>query len=377
MRELILHIGPTKTGSSYLQRMFLENREGLRRAGLIMGPGQDPKTGSHLPLLERMNSEGISAVMPEIVAVPGDRIFLSAEDFNQFFTEAAPNGRPWTEEFLDAVRGHFDLRIVFVIRRQDHLKESRFSEAVKGSFHGDIRDLGALQRPHALLDLDSRIAALEAAFGKEAMTVVPHSSRNGDDLMDSFLQALGIVLDPADRRDVPPQNVAGHRRKVLFMSQIPKHPLAAVNRRYWFPASFIARVVTRSKSIHNDGGRHLLSPAERHALVASHHAGNLALVARYDLSDPGDFLDLPDPDAPWSPPATITWGEFISVWREVVAAALGENPPLPAFNVAARSSALFARMGWSVLAVGARRPSDGTSADGRGVPAGPGSRADL
>ena len=349
MRELILHIGPTKTGSSYLQKMLLENHEGLLRAGLRMGPDQDPATGSHLPLLERMAEHGCASVLPEVLATPGDRILLSAEDFNQFFTETSPTERPWTEEFLDTFGQHFRITIVFVIRRQDHLKESRFSEAVKGAFHGDIRAHGKPQRPHTQLDLDRRIAALEASFGKEAIRIVPYNSRRGNDLMDSFLSALGVALDPNDRRQVPPQNVAMHRRKVLFLSKVPKHPRADVDRKHWFPASFVARQVARSAAIRDDGGRYLLSPQERYSLVASHRSGNAALIARYGIDDAGDFLDLPDQNAPWTPPEPISWSEFFSVWRDVLSAAATRNGPYRAIGVGARSSALFARMGWSML----------------------------
>jgi hypothetical protein len=49
----------------------------------------------------------------------------------------------------------------------------------------------------------------------------------------------------------------------------------------------------------------MLSPRERHDLVASHTAGNRALVERFAVADPGALLALPNPDTPWTPPAPI------------------------------------------------------------------------
>jgi len=35
MKKLIIHAGPHKTGSSYMQHMFVENMAALEKAGLV------------------------------------------------------------------------------------------------------------------------------------------------------------------------------------------------------------------------------------------------------------------------------------------------------------------------------------------------------
>ena len=102
---------------------------------------------------------------------------------------------------------------------------------------------------------------------------------------------------------------------------------------------FVARVVADSDAIADDGVRFLMSPRDRHALVAAHLDGNRALVDRLGLADPGPFLELPDPDAPWSPPAPITAREVAAVRRAALAACLRGRNPVAAARLAAQVAA--------------------------------------
>ena len=164
------------------------------------------------------------------------------------------------------------------------------------------------------------------------------------DIVAPFLAALGLDLDKARLAPVGRENASMHRRKVLFLGGFPK-PAAAVRRgAARFPAGFVARVLAASDAVADDGGRFLLSPAERHALVAAHIEGNRALVARHGIADPGGFVELPDPAAPWTPPAPITRREVAAVWREMLAAAGAGRDPLRAAWLAARLSRPFAAM---------------------------------
>ena len=81
MRQLYLHAGLPKTGTTYLQALFLRNRATLEAAGLGFGPHMDPATGSHLPrFVAALEARGAAAVIAETEACPGERLLVSNED---------------------------------------------------------------------------------------------------------------------------------------------------------------------------------------------------------------------------------------------------------------------------------------------------------
>jgi hypothetical protein len=332
MRDLYLHIGLHKTGTSYLQKLFLENRDLLLEAGLGLAPYQDPHTGTHHPIAAAIARDGAERVFAEVARSPGDRVLVSAEELCIQFEDPAR-----AEAIRAAAARHFTPKIVIFLRRQDFLKESVYAQIVRYQYTGDIRG-----DDHYNYDHDARLRALEAVFGRGNVIVRLYRDGGGNDIVGSFFQAIGVPVARERLRDVAPQNVSMHRRKLLFMAGVPKHPLAEEDHRHMFLARFMARVVERSDAIADDRGRNMMSPAERHALVARHQEGNLAVVARHGIADPGGFVELPYPGEPWSPPAPITPAERGAVYRAALAEAWSGRNPASALKLSARLAALFA-----------------------------------
>ena len=163
------------------------------------------------------------------------------------------------------------------------------------------------------------------------MHVALYRDPGPNDIVGDLLAATGTAVDRDRLAPVPRQNVSMHRRKTLFLGQMPKPPEAPDDAAARVAPHFVARVLAGSAAVADDGGRFLMSPRQRHALVAAHLAGNRALVEGRGLADPGSFLDLPDPDAPWAPPAPITAAEVAAVWRAPSSPASGaaatRSPP--------------------------------------------------
>jgi hypothetical protein len=340
MRQLFLHAGLPKTGTTYLQALFLRNRAALEAAGLGFGPHMDPATGSHLPgFVDALVARGAPAVIAETEACPGEKILVSNEDLAQFLPMPLGDGRTWGDALRDAAAGRFAVTVIVYVRRQDFLKESLFAQSAKIWYWGDIRD-----EDHFDLDLDGKLRALEAIFGRDRVRPVVYDDVGRGDIVAPLLAALGLGIDRRELAPVGRENASMPRRKVLFLAGFPKPAAARRSPADRFPAGFVARVLAGSDAVADDGGRFLMSPAERHALVAAHLEGNRALVARHGIADPGGFVALPDPEAPWSPPAPITAREIAAVWRETLAAAGAGRDPLRAAWLAARLSRPFAAM---------------------------------
>lgn len=341
MRDLYLHVGPQKTGSTYLHRLFVVNAGLLAEAGLGFAPYYDPEIGDHQrDFIPALRARGMAAVMAETAARPEPRLLVTDEDLAKFLLEPAGDGLT-AHAFAAAARRHFRPRVVYFARRQDHLAESHFSQGVRTWYCGRAADL-----PPQGYDHDGQLRALEEAFGFENVTVRLYHDDVPSDLAAAFFDAIGLeAVLPRLARPAGRLNASLDRRKALLLAHLPKNRRRL--RSMLNPPGLTETVlatVSRSRAVAEDGVRFSLSPEERRALVARHLEGNRALVARHRIADPGGFVELPALDPAWTPPAPIRNAELAAVYREVVAAIWAEHGPLAALDRIARLSGLFTRV---------------------------------
>jgi hypothetical protein len=344
MRTLTFHIGLHKTGTSYLQQALLANRALLAEAGLGLAPYLHPVEGNHYPMIAALREAGFArerffAILDEVAALPDPQVLVTAEELC-----IAIMPHPERAEALrDAAARHFRPRIVVFLRRQDFLRESLYAQAVKTWHSGDIRAQNSHDRA-GYYDHDARLRGLEAVFGRDNIRVALYRDGETNDLFGTLLAALDVAVDPARLRPVPRQNVTMHRRQALFMGQLPKSPRAQNHRHEMLFARKVSGILQASGAIADDGGRFLLSPAERRAFAARFTEGNRAVVERYAIADPGSFLDLPDPTEAWEPPRPITAEERRAAFRTVLKGLWSVRSPLRAVRATARAGVAFARM---------------------------------
>ena len=282
------------------------NRAALEAAGLGLGPYLTDASGKSAPFRAALAERGIAAVCGELAAGPGDRVLVSSEQLSDMLDR-----EDFAREFRDAAAAHFAaLRVVIFLRRQDFLKESIYAQVVKNWYAGRI-----LEERHYDYDHDARLRRLEAVLGQAAIVPLLYRDEAPGDPAAALLGAMGlgaVELTPVSR-----QNESLHRRKLMFLSRVPKPDPALQDL-----AQFMTRVVERNDTIADDGGRFLMSPRERHDLVARFQDGNRAIVARYRIPDPGSFVELPDPAADWTPPQPLRPEEVRRTRRAALATAL-------------------------------------------------------
>ena len=134
MRRLYLHVGLHKTGTTYLQRLFVENRALLAEAGLELGPYAHLAGGSHRAIVAAIDREGPEAVFARAAEAPGARLLISTEGLCERLLDPG-----YAAALAAAAARHFDPHVVIVLRRQDFLKESLYAEEAKSSFAGTIQ----------------------------------------------------------------------------------------------------------------------------------------------------------------------------------------------------------------------------------------------
>ena len=295
-------------------------------------------SGKSLPLRQAIAAKGLVAVMAELAASPGDSLVISSEHLCTMLVDEAA-----AAALRDAARLHFRPVIVVFLRRQDYWHESLYIQNVKTRFTGTMEAYTAAvlaERPDDF-DFDGGLARLERLFGPENLRVRLFRDEAPNDAVADFLAALDLDLGRDWVVLAGRQNESPHRRKVLFLSQVPKP-----DPRIQDLATFMAEVVERTGAIADDGGRFLLAPPGRHRLVARHAAGNWALLARYGLEDAGHFAGLPDPAADWDPPRPITARERRVVLGEAMLACprLRGRHPRFLLRMTGQVASLYVRM---------------------------------
>jgi hypothetical protein len=335
MRTLYIHIGQPKTGSSSIQRFLVDNRAALLEAGLGLGPYMTLASGKSLPLRRAIERQGLAAVMAELAASPGESLVISSEHLCDILGDEAR-----AEAIRDAARPHFRPVVVVFLRRQDFWHESLYAQEVKTVYAGTIEAYTAAALAGPGYDYDGGVARLERVFGAGNVRVRLYHDRGPNDVVADFLGALELAVDRDAAGDAPRRNASPHRRKLLFLSQVPK-PDPAIQDL----SAFMTGVVEKTGAIADDGVRFLLAPRDRHRLVAAHAAGNRALAARHGLDDRGQFATPPDPEADWSPPRPITPRERRAVLGEAMrACARLRGHPRYVLRMTGKVASLYVRM---------------------------------
>lgn len=195
MKRLFLHIGPHKTGSSYLQKTLFDHRSRLAEVGLgYPDAGIEFLWGHHAlaAALHHQQWPEVRRYMREIVQRHGD-VLLSSEDFDKLSAET------WQafSTLLDESCGYDGVKLVFVRRAANDLLVSTWQECVK---NGDTRSwerffFDHLSRPDDsdIINPGNVLRRFEAGFGGATPIVIDYDAARacGEDLFDVFAAAIG------------------------------------------------------------------------------------------------------------------------------------------------------------------------------------------
>lgn len=273
-RELVLHIGLHKTGTSFIQRMIAANIAHFRAQGIEPAGYFNPVEGQH-HLLLRCLKEGRNQDFFDALENDAPTTLVTTEGFTTWLHHRSPGEN---RQFAERIAERFDVRVVIVLRRQDFLKESVYAEVATSNFVGPIE-----AENHYPLDFDSLLEQLEDAFGLSAIRVGVYRDDVRQDIFAEFLRVSGIALAVEGLEKLPPQRVSLHRRKVSLLATVPKR-----NRKLFRK---VRQAVAESTEIADDGVKYHMSPEARREVLGKHLLGNRRLCERYRIdSDATNFL---------------------------------------------------------------------------------------
>jgi hypothetical protein len=230
MKQLFLHIGFYKTGSTSLQRNLALNADLLRRQGVCYPYApRAPYTQrwQHVPLAAALPGRTLNWLQPGKVQSLGraydkmfdtfassgcSRLVLSSEGFCD--ADVSPKMLEWLKaQFTD-----FDITIVAYIRRQDTYFLSTYQEMIKTGSDTPLRfeNYATANR----LYFAQRLAPWRTAFGTERVKVRPFTPQfwPEGELFYDFLNLIGAERDGLTL--TPPENEGLDYRAVELLRQL-------------------------------------------------------------------------------------------------------------------------------------------------------------
>ena len=303
-KELLIHIGAGKTGTTSLQYFFWANRRALKTHGILypeLGAvaGAHHLLSPHLPPFLNWTFIPAAEWAPQLHAKMDKRALISSE----IISSATPDV---VRAFAPQVNRYFKPKIILYVRRQDRWMVAAYSQQVKAG----TQRLDFTSSPDFWFrgaNFAERLKAWTEAFGAENIIVRPYErgQLSGGDIRRDFLNGiLGIDDDEAfnwtDVNENPRLTFSALEYKRLINNVVP---VVADSRVFVEPLlAYSAEKDQNSTAIYNESS--LLSAIERRMIlnrVAEANSG----IAR-DLMGRADGVlfaeETPKEDKDWVPP---------------------------------------------------------------------------
>jgi hypothetical protein len=238
MKKLLLHIGPHKTASTYVQSNLVHNRDVLRARGVCYPTTLFVSPGHHAVVTQLQEGDtGPFAALLEEVA-PYATTVLSSENF----TRLEPAG---IETLLGLFADH-EAHVLFYWRDIHELWPSHWQETIKQGGHENwpeylIKAMGFTEeifarhlRPHIVLDRWIR------ALGRDRVHVFPYACIGSDPLgalvpvceLTSVDPAALTAFEQERNTSYPPERIEAIRVLNGRATLAGRRPGTEIRRRY-------------------------------------------------------------------------------------------------------------------------------------------------
>lgn len=300
-KEIILHCGIHKTGSSYLQHVFSTNSSVLQRYSIhypnFFTRNGEAHRGNH-SIIAPSYSPGadIEAHFGAFIDLSSncETLLISGEEFSR---EAyARNILPG----LLAAAGKARVRFLFYMRRPDHLIESVYAESVKHKLSGDISNA------KYQLDFCKIVQPYVDGVGKENIIVRPYNARlwRDGELGADFCAAIG---KPDLWREIAPSqqlaiNTSLTRSQTFLLSLLESRQAKS---------SLLKLFEVKKLHVPEDTSKYFRSPEERKKFVEMHRGILEKFCHIFEIEDVDEFFDLKRQE-------DVDWKPFVPHWRRLL-----------------------------------------------------------
>ena len=295
MTTLYLHIGTHRTATSSIQAFMLSNWEALLARGIF----HPLRIARHFALFNAIfaGRRTVKDVSLDLLLRASkhdheiNAIVLSDEDVCM---------RP-DLAVLAGFREHFDVKVVFALRRQDLWLESWYLQNIKWQWnksfsHLTLDEFMARSDEFHWADYDRLLTQLDGLFGQEnVLPYVFEKAQMPEGPVAAFCDRIGLTdltgLTPAPHVNSSHSPSIAEFVRCLPLDEAPDKYRARLEAAVKAVDQQLAAAVGGDSSL-------LLTHDARKAVLDSHAAGNANVARRYFGRDELFLEPLPDPDAP-------------------------------------------------------------------------------
>ncbi|MCC4288864.1 class I SAM-dependent methyltransferase [Vreelandella aquamarina] len=281
-KTIYFHIGTHKTGTTALQKFFVDNREVLEKKGFRYDFYNDSEMNQGY-LVKPEKWEGL-------IFDENKNYIISGEDF---YSHILNIPRVIKERLSD-----FNVNFVVYFKRQDLMKQSVYNQIVK--MHGFTKEITADN--HYNLNYYDFLKKLEKQFpeGKLTVRVYEKGQFEGGSIFSDFLKILNLDLTNEYQVEKKVVNPSLTTEKMEFTRYL---------NRLGLPIGFrtqLSRLVVKSALESNEVSlfrkQDLISPQQAKKLLAQYEPGNQAIAKEFLGREDGKlFYEEVTEDPNWKP----------------------------------------------------------------------------
>ncbi|MBN1121879.1 MAG: hypothetical protein JXJ17_12425 [Anaerolineae bacterium] len=341
-KNLILHIGSPKTGTTALQYTLFDNRERLAQQGIcypaginlslgkahhpfyfaISGKWWDPNfyyeiTEERIPPSQYKGKYESTDFIRDLryAAKDMDRIILSSEGFFELDDQGVSE--------LSEVLKDYDVEIVIYLRRQDKYLEALYRHFVFDAGARFTESIEDYSKHVPNIDYLAKIECWKTHFKTSPLHVIPYERDTliEQDIVADFASRFNIDIDGFSRVDADINASISNELYQLLLT---------TNRAYWqsrdMPAEFLWFL--KHNLPEEQEKTSLLSPEQRIQLLDRFEESNRQLAERYIPASAGVLFKepLPKPDQPYQKFSSLNV-ETIQTLLESAYQQLLDRPP--------------------------------------------------
>lgn len=317
-RVLFLHIGPHKTATTYLQKMFCDLRDALRERDVDY-PEQGLFLYGHHEIAQELLKGTTQRLTNALQTSQARRVLLSSENFDGL-TEAG------VDKLLAAVPSDWQVKVIYCVRRPDEVLVSTWKEEVKHGHSDPLSHflfasmLGA-QRSHAINHIPL-LKNFAARIGPKNVQVFSYDrlSEEGADVFEFLLSECFSISDLKGSRDLVNGPMPTERIELVRALNVIHN-----RRTGWAPGNMVQETYSRHRGSMEAKERliadHVRAGSYEFSLIGSRPLAEFCAFLHGELSAftclgaiPDKYADksflMPDPN--W-----MHYGEFSVLLEQV------------------------------------------------------------